>query len=96
MAAGHTDLLEDLQKLLGYIYLSDLHSAENASDIKRLLSKIRLDDYSITQWNETIQYILRCTKTFEQPSGVHVFWLTNLNRPKMSPITGFLFIWEFL
>ena len=53
---GHK-LLDDLWKDIGCMYLSDLKNKEFSLMIKLYLNKIKLNKYSLADWNDTINYL---------------------------------------
>lgn len=53
---GHR-LLDDLWKDIGCMYLSDLKNKEFSLMIKLYLNKVRINKYSLDDWNDTINYL---------------------------------------
>ena len=51
-------LLEDLQRLVGCDYLSDLRFLPDREPIHRAIRQLCPEDYSPAQWKEALYYLL--------------------------------------
>ena len=56
-AACQKDLLEDLMRLSGCPYLSDLHARFWAAAVHQAVAQLEAEEYPPAQWNEAIFYI---------------------------------------
>jgi hypothetical protein len=57
-------LLEYLLSRSGCTYLSDLHSREYLPSVQRALRWVKPGRYSLTEWNDAVQYIIGDNVTF--------------------------------
>ena len=59
------DLLEYLAAKAGCMYLSDLHIPMYQLCISRIIRNTDLDAFSLSDWNEAVQYITGEAKMFD-------------------------------
>lgn len=57
-------LLEYLAAKAGCMYLSDLHQPVYQYMLPRIIRQMDADAYSLTEWNDAVQYITGETKLF--------------------------------
>lgn len=51
------NLLENVQKMVGCFFMSDLHMPGRLSDVQKAVDRIPSDLYSLDEWNELIYYV---------------------------------------
>lgn len=50
-------ILEELTRIVGCLYISDLHDSVRYADIKKALTSIETGCYSDREWREAYEYI---------------------------------------
>lgn len=69
-----TDLLTQLKNLAGIGYLSDLHSVWVSEALYEAIRRISPRDYTLTEWEKAIEYILKKEKVhFENEIKAYQF-----------------------
>lgn len=51
-------LLQEIQEVTGFSYLSDLHQAFFNKRIENYIAEIPMDKYSLEEWQDAVNYIL--------------------------------------
>lgn len=61
-----TGLLQNIQKRVGCIYLSDLHSGVYDDAIVKAAFSLLDQNYTIEEWNEAVSYITKTSCNYEK------------------------------
>lgn len=69
------ELLDILAYKIGCIYVSDLKIKANSELIKFELEKLSVQDFSLEQWNDAIEYLTEETTYFESREEAKKFLL---------------------
>ena len=56
--ADEKRLLEDLQELVGCLYLSDLRQLCSRERVRQALKQLRAEDYPPAQWQDAAYYLI--------------------------------------
>ena len=56
--ADEKRLLEDLQELVGCLYLSDLRLLCSRERVRQALKQLKAEDYSPAQWQDAAHYLM--------------------------------------
>lgn len=69
------NLLESLQEKLKLEYLSDLGFIKDFSDLKEIVRAIPSDRYSLSEWNDAVEYITKKTMGFKRSEDAKEYML---------------------
>ena len=50
-------ILDELRRIVGCLYISDLHDSGRFEQVKRAVSEIEPDHYSDREWQEAFEYV---------------------------------------
>ena len=56
--ADEKRLLDDLQELVGCLYLSDLRLVSNRERVRLALKQLKAEDYPPCQWQDAVHYLI--------------------------------------